>query len=356
MELRAELAVLREAAGGHATEFRRAQYERAKRAKLEDEVVRADVSELVLTIALDEADAQAAATLRTLEQSRAGSQFGAMQRRAEAAESARDALQLECNDLTRTTGKLKMSVGGLRSANAAMKRKRALEEGEAAQHSARLKETERVAADDGSRLHLDRVHAEQLLRKAAAATAAAASAHRELEGARRGQRACDDVERIKAARRAAQAARRAKSADKAAGRPRACRCSHRPHFGAAQSVQGARAALGGARIAEAHHLRRQHGSWPRDARARLRGQVRRVRPGAARHDQQVGRLSILLRGQVRGRQPHPALGPYCRFRERAGVCGPAPTLRAGQALASAHCPHAPPPPPLLPPRRSKSTW
>ncbi|KAJ1617284.1 hypothetical protein T492DRAFT_1101058, partial [Pavlovales sp. CCMP2436] len=43
-ELRAELAVLREAAGGHATELARAQYERAKRAKLEDEVVRADVS------------------------------------------------------------------------------------------------------------------------------------------------------------------------------------------------------------------------------------------------------------------------------------------------------------------------
>mmetsp|Transcript_24569 Transcript_24569/g.58070 ORF Transcript_24569/g.58070 Transcript_24569/m.58070 type:complete len:185 (+) Transcript_24569:162-716(+) len=78
-ELRAELAVLREAAGGHATERLRDQYERGKRAKLEDEVVRADVSELVLTSALDEANAQAAAALRTLEQSRAGSQFGAMQ-------------------------------------------------------------------------------------------------------------------------------------------------------------------------------------------------------------------------------------------------------------------------------------
>ncbi|KAJ1637847.1 hypothetical protein T492DRAFT_859324 [Pavlovales sp. CCMP2436] len=222
-QLRGELAASHVRDREHGEQRARDQYERGRRGKLEEEVVHADVSELVLTSALNEADAQAAASLRTLEKSRAGLQFGAMQRRAKAAEAearaekaarlaaevraevAEAAAELECNELTRTAGKLRRSLEGLTSANAALKRKRALEVGEAAQRSARLKEMERVAADDGSRVRRDRLRAEQLVREVEAATAAAASARRELEAARSKDRAHDDAQRQRAAKNFAQA-------------------------------------------------------------------------------------------------------------------------------------------------------
>ncbi|KAJ1620815.1 hypothetical protein T492DRAFT_888056 [Pavlovales sp. CCMP2436] len=252
-QLRDELAAALEREHRQAVERSHGQFDRSKCAKLERECACADVTELVLAIALGNADAQTAIAQSTLEKSRVSANFGAMLRRAEAAEAVEreekvarraaeeraevaeaaectarreaeeqagvaetaaselNVLRLEFGQVTRVHSVTRRELGRMKSANAAMKRKRASETDGVTQLAAQLKEAETMAADDALSARRDALCAGKLLREAQAAAAAAAADRCGLEGARGEQRTDDDAARRLAGR---QAARRAKAISK----------------------------------------------------------------------------------------------------------------------------------------------